>query len=95
MDNPTYSEPPPPLDQKTVGQYDIIYPLASGGMAAIYVSRLSGMAGFEKLVTLKIIHSHLATKRQFVEMFLDEARLVARIHHPNIGEIYEVGDFPG
>ena len=95
MYNSTCSDSPPPFERSTIGQYDIIYPLASGGMARIYVGRLSGMAGFEKLVTLKIIHSHLATMRQFVDMFLDEARLVARIHHPNIGEIYEVGEDNG
>ena len=80
----------PSFKRHTIGRYDIIYPLASGGMAAVYVGRLSGMAGFEKLVTLKIIHSHLAAERQFIEMFLDEARLAARIHHPNVGEIYEI-----
>ncbi len=95
MENSMFSEPPPVFERKGIGHYDIIYPLASGGMAAIYVGRLSGMAGFEKLVTLKIIHSHLASQRRFVEMFLDEARLVAKLHHPNIGEIYEVGEDNG
>jgi serine/threonine protein kinase len=95
MESSTFSEPPPRFERKGIGQYDIIYPLASGGMASIYVGRLSGIAGFEKLVTVKIIHSHLASQRQFVEMFLDEARLVAKIHHPNIGEIYEVAEENG
>ena len=90
----THSEPPP-FKRVTIGRYDVIYPLASGGMATVYVGRLSGMAGFEKLVTLKIIHSHLATQHQFVDMFLDEARLAAKIHHPNIGEIYEIVEDDG
>ncbi|MBN2529834.1 MAG: protein kinase [Deltaproteobacteria bacterium] len=84
------TEAPPPFERQRVGRYDVIYPLAVGGMANVYVGRLSGMAGFEKLVTLKLIHSHLSTQREFVDMFLDEARIAARIHHPNIGEIYEI-----
>ncbi len=85
-----HPETPPPFERKGIGRYDVIYPLASGGMANVYVGRLSGMAGFEKLVTLKLIHSHLSNQREFVDMFLDEARIAARIHHPNIGEIYEI-----
>ncbi len=74
-----------------VGRYDVVYPIAHGGMAGVYVGRLPGMAGFEKLVALKVIHPHLAKERSFIDMFLDEARIAAGIHHPNVGEIYEVG----
>ena len=90
-----HSEPPPALHQSRLGRYDIIYPLASGGMASVYVGRLSGIARFEKLVTLKLIHAHLSNQQEFVEMFLDEARLAAQIHHPNVGEIYEIVDDHG
>ena len=69
----------------------MVYPIAHGGMAGVYVGRLPGMAGFEKLVALKVIHPHLAKERSFIDMFLDEARIAAGIHHPNVGEIYEVG----
>jgi serine/threonine protein kinase len=64
-------------------------------MASVYVGRLSGMAGFQRLVAIKIIHAHLARETAFVEMFLDEARLAAGIHHPNVGEILEVGEDDG
>ncbi len=53
------------------------------------------MAGFQRLVAIKIIHAHLSRETAFVKMFLDEARLAAGIHHPNVGEIMEVGDDDG
>ncbi|MCU0664172.1 MAG: serine/threonine protein kinase [Myxococcota bacterium] len=73
----------------------MLRPLASGGMATVFLGRLSGMAGFEKLVAIKVIHPHLIEQQEFVEMFLDEARLSARIHHPNVVEIFEVGEEEG
>lgn len=87
-----HSIPPPPLGRDKVGRYDVMYPIAQGGMASVYAGRLSGIAGFEKLVAIKIIHPHLASNSKFVDMFLDEARLAAQIHHPNVGEITEVGE---
>ncbi|HUT77496.1 MAG TPA: serine/threonine-protein kinase, partial [Polyangia bacterium] len=89
------SIPPPPLGRAMVGRYEVIYPLAAGGMASVHVGRLSGMAGFEKLVAIKTIHPHLAVQPEFVKMFLDEARVAARIHHPNVGEILEIGEDDG
>ena len=74
-----------------VGRYDLIYRIGSGGMATVFVARLSGLAGFERLVAVKVIHQHLADSRKFVQMFLDEARMAASIHHPNVVETYEVG----
>jgi serine/threonine-protein kinase len=79
----------------SIGRYEVIYPIARGGMASVHVGRLPGMAGFEKLVAVKVIHPHLCGEREFIEMFLDEARLAARIHHPNVVEIYEVGEDNG
>lgn len=86
---------PDPASKTTVGRYELIYPIASGGMATVYAARLSGMAGFERLFAIKVIHPHLAGERAFIEMFLDEARLAARIHHPNVAEIFEVGQDDG
>jgi serine/threonine protein kinase len=53
------------------------------------------MAGFEKFVAVKVIHPHLAAQSEFVKMFLDEARLSAKIQHPNALEIFEVGEDDG
>ncbi len=85
------SVPPPVFHRASIGRYEIVYPLATGGMASVYVGRLIGFAGFEKLVTIKMIHPHLGTQNVFVKMFMDEARLAARIHHPNVSEVYEIG----
>lgn len=89
------SIPPPNLGRDRVGRYDIIYPLSQGGMASVYVGRLPGLAGFERLVAIKVIHPYLSQELEFVDMFLDEARLAARIHHPNVGEIFEVDEDDG
>jgi eukaryotic-like serine/threonine-protein kinase len=61
----------------------------------VYLARQAGAAGFEKLVCLKRILPHLARDRQFVEMFLNEARLAARLDHPNIVSIYDLGEANG
>lgn len=84
-----------PLGRKSIGRYELLKPVASGGMATVFLGRLMGMAGFEKLVAVKVIHPHLASQKEFVEMFLDEARLSAKINHPNIIEIFEVDEERG
>ncbi|MBN2526730.1 MAG: serine/threonine protein kinase [Deltaproteobacteria bacterium] len=91
----TSSIPPPPLGRYKIGRYEVIYPMAAGGMASVHLGRLSGLAGFERLVAIKIIHPHLSNRQMFVDMFLDEARLAAQLHHPNIGEVIEVGEDDG
>lgn len=83
--------PPAPLSRTTIDKYEVIYPLEQGGMASVHVGRLSGIAGFEKLVAIKVVHPHLMNERAFLEMFLDEARLAAQIRHPNVVEIYSLG----
>ena len=73
-------------------RFELIAEIASGGMATVYLARLGGVAGFQRLVAIKRLHPHLARDPEFVEMFLDEARLAARIHHPNVVPIQEVGE---
>src|SRR4051812_14848787 len=66
------------------GRYEIIRVIASGGMAKVYLGRALGAGGFERLVAIKAMHAHLAAEPEVIDMFLDEARLAARIRHPNV-----------
>jgi tRNA A-37 threonylcarbamoyl transferase component Bud32 len=69
----------------------VIKRLAAGGMAEILLARASGLPGFQKMVVVKRILPELATKSDFVEMFLDEARIAATLQHPNVVQMYDVG----
>jgi eukaryotic-like serine/threonine-protein kinase len=81
----------PGVGRQRVERYELLGEIASGGMATVYLARLTGMGGFQRFVAMKRLHPHLASEREFVEMFLDEARIAARIHHPNVVPILEVG----
>lgn len=72
-------------------KYEVLARLATGGAANIYLARQPGAAGFQKLVCLKTLLPERAKDSDFVEMFLDEARLVARLSHPNCVHIYDLG----
>ncbi len=74
-----------------VGPFEIIASLRGGGMATLWLARRVGPAGFSRPVAIKVIHEHLADDRTFVEMFLDEARLAAKIVHPNVVRVEELG----
>jgi serine/threonine-protein kinase len=76
---------------KTLGRYTLVHRLASGGMANLYLSRLVGTDGFVKVVAVKVIHDHLTEDDNFVKMFINEARLVSRINHPNVVHTLELG----
>jgi len=78
-----------------IGRYELIRRLAVGGMAEIYLARATGIEGFEKLVVLKRILPQFATNGGFISMFLDEARLTATLQHPNIAQVYDIGEFGG
>ncbi len=74
-----------------VGRYEVVGHLATGGMAEILLARLLGLSGFERVVVVKRILPHLARTESFVGMFLDEARIVAALHHQNVVQVYELG----
>jgi serine/threonine protein kinase len=84
----------PGAGRQRVDRYELMGEIASGGMATVYLARLTGMGGFQRFVAMKRLHPHLASEKEFVEMFLDEARIAARIHHPNVVPILEVGASP-
>ena len=77
------------------GRYQLLKRIAQGGMAEVYLAQQSGPAGFSKKLVIKKIHPHLAHNEEFVGMFLDEARVAALLAHPNIGQIYELGEEHG
>ena len=69
---------------KVVGRYALFAEIASGGMATVHLGRLLGSAGFSRTVAIKRLHPHLAKDSEFAAPFLDEARLAARVRHPNV-----------
>jgi eukaryotic-like serine/threonine-protein kinase len=79
-----------PPARQIVGRYAICDEIASGGMASVHIGRLLGTAGFARTVAIKRLHPQLAGDPEFVAMLLDEARLIARIHHPNVIPVLDV-----
>src|SRR5512143_55930 len=73
-----------------VGRYTVHGELASGGMATVHIGRMGGAGGFAKLVAIKRMHPQFAKDPDFLAMFLDEARLVTRIRHPNVVQPLDV-----
>ncbi|MCC6751768.1 MAG: serine/threonine protein kinase [Deltaproteobacteria bacterium] len=86
---------PPPDVPEWLGRYEVLKYLASGGMADLFLGRVSGLEGFEKIVVLKRIRSELAADLRVVRLFLNEARLAAKLDHSNIVQVYDVGEEQG
>ncbi len=88
---------------RVVGRYALYAEIAAGGMATVHIGRLLGPVGFSRTVAIKRLHPQFAKDPEFVSMFLDEARLAARIRHPNVvptldvvatqGELFLVMDY--
>ena len=77
------------------GDYEIVARLRSGGMATLYLGCRRGAAGFSRPVAIKIIHPHLARDPTFVKMFIDEAKLSARIEDPHVVHVEDLGEANG
>src|SRR4051794_11133466 len=75
---------------RSLGRYEVVGFLASGGMAEVFLGRVRGPSGFERPVVLKRMLPHLIRQESFVNMFLDEARIVARVRHPNVVQVHEL-----
>jgi len=73
------------------GKYLLLDKIATGGMAEIWLAKQTGLEGFEKLVVIKKILPHFISDIEFINMFLDEARLAAKLNHQNIVQIYDLG----
>lgn len=88
----TISTIPAPL---RLGPYELLRRLATGGMAEVYLARRAGPHGFQKLVAVKRILPQFARDADFVAMFVDEARVCARLGHPNIVQVFDFGEQDG
>jgi uncharacterized protein (TIGR02265 family) len=80
---------------QTLGKYQLVKKLAVGGMGEVWLARQKGPVGFEKLVVVKTLLKHLKEDQEFVNMFFDEARIAAVLNHPNIAQIYDLGEDKG
>jgi len=80
---------------ETFGRYELLRRIAVGGMGAVYLARQKGPVGFQKLLVLKRLLPHLSEDEEFIQMFLDEGRIAAHLNHPNIAQIYDLGDVDG
>src|SRR5690242_5132795 len=88
---------------RVIGRYALYDEIAAGGMATVHVGRLLGPVGFARTVAIKRLHPQYAKDPEFVSMFLDEARLAARVQHPNVvatidvvateGELFLIMDY--
>src|SRR4029077_4741397 len=79
----------------TFGKYELVSKLASGGMAVTYKALMLGAMGVKKPVVLKLIHPHLAEEAEFVDMFIEEAKLSATLTHSNIAQVFDFGEVDG
>ncbi len=73
------------------GSYVLLERLAVGGMAEVFRAKRKGVEGFEKVVAVKRILPHLSSNKEFINMFVDEAKMVASLSHPNIAQIFDLG----
>jgi serine/threonine protein kinase len=76
---------------RVFGPYRLLEKVASGGMAEVFRAKRTGVEGFEKVVAVKRILRHLSDNKEFVDMFVNEAKMVAGLTHPNIVQIYDLG----
>lgn len=74
------------------GRYQLLRKIASGGMGQVFLARAEGAQGFEKLLVIKRVLPHLVEDEDFLDMFLDEARIAASLNHPNLVQIFELGE---
>jgi serine/threonine protein kinase len=80
---------------RVIGRYALYDEIAHGGMATVHLGRLLGPAGFARTVAIKRLHPQFAKDPEFVAMFMDEARLAARIHHPNVVATLDIVNLDG
>jgi len=80
---------------RKLGRYELLTQIGKGGMAEVHLAVQRGPGGFEKLIVIKLMHEYLACQASFVDMLLDEGRLAGMIKHPNVVDIYDLGEADG
>lgn len=90
---PAVSASPPPFPE-SVGKYELLLPIGTGGMATVYLARTTGVGGFERRVALKLVHAHLRADEESKLHLLEEAKLAALIRHPNVIQVQEIDEDP-
>lgn len=78
-----------------LGRYELLLPIAQGGMATVWAARMKGSRGFAKIVAIKTMLPALSSEPRFEQMFLSEAEIASRIKHPNVCEILDLGEQDG
>ena len=77
------------------GPYTLLRRLGQGGMAEVYLASHEAVPGAVRMVALKLIQPTLVEEKDFVEMFFDEARVLAGLYHPNLDRVLDVGEIDG
>lgn len=77
-----------------VGPYEVLLPIAAGGMATVYLAHARGTGDFMRQVAIKVTHAHLRTAENFAAEMIEEAKLAGRIRHPNVVGVNDAGDDP-
>jgi serine/threonine protein kinase len=86
----------PSANDTILGKYKIMRKLSAGGMAEVFLAKQVGLGGFEKLIAIKRIqHKMLESRREAIELFLNEAKIAGRLMHPNIVQVLDVGEVGG
>jgi serine/threonine-protein kinase len=75
-----------------IGRYELLLPIGTGGMATVYLARISGPAGFRREVALKLLHAHLRQGLESHLLLLEEAKVASRIRHSNVVSVFDVGE---
>ena len=83
------------LEKGQLGRYELTERIAVGGMAEVFLARVHGVEGFQRPLVIKRMLPQLTESRDAIEMFLDEARLGAKLSHPNIVQVLDLGEADG
>jgi eukaryotic-like serine/threonine-protein kinase len=78
-----------------VDRYEVLGEIAHGGMAAVYRVRRKAQGGFDRALAMKVLLPQLAADEKFVAMFLDEARIASQVQHPNVVQVFDLGEHAG